>query len=93
MAGLGHFGRGQVVESLIYILELEHSIDMNSVASELEALRNALSKMFGSAAYVIEAKIGEALGKYLGIDSEGKNLESLIAILRSKLTDSIEERK
>jgi len=88
-SGLGYFGRGQVVESLVYILELEHSIDMNSIANNLDALRIALTKMFGGAAYVIEGKICEALGKQLGIDVEGKSLESLIEILRSRISEFV----
>ena len=81
ITGLGYFGAGQVVESLVYILELEHSVDMNSIAENIEGLRNALTKMFGSASHVVETKIAEALGKQLGVDSEGKTIEDLIRIL------------
>ncbi|MFI5421761.1 MAG: hypothetical protein ACHQ1H_12400 [Nitrososphaerales archaeon] len=81
VTGLGYFGAGQVVESLVYILELEHSVDMNSIADNIDGLRSALSKMFGGAARVVETKIAEALGKQLGVDSEGKSIETLIAIL------------
>ena len=84
MAGLGYFGAGQVVESLVYILELEHSVDMNSIADNIEGLKKALTKMFGSAAHVVETKIAEALGKQLGVDSEGKSIEDLIRILDAR---------
>jgi hypothetical protein len=81
VTGLGYFGAGQVVESLVYILELEHSVDLNSIANNIDGLRSALSKMFGGAARVVETKIAEALGKQLGVDSEGKSIETMIAIL------------
>ncbi len=71
--GLGHFGAGPVVESLVYILELEHSVDLNSLSNNLDALKvAALQKMFGNASYVIEAKIAESLAKQLGVDSVRK---------------------
>ncbi|MGI0091201.1 MAG: hypothetical protein ACREBS_05785 [Nitrososphaerales archaeon] len=83
LAGLGHFGPGSIVESLVYILELEHSVEIQSVAANPEFLRAALSKMFGGAAYVVETKICQALAKRLGVDGEGKSFEDLISMLRS----------
>ena len=87
ITGLGYFGAGQVVESLVYILELEHSVDMNSIADNIPGLRVALSKMFGGAAHVVETKIAEALGKQLGVDSDGKSIEDLIRILDTRDAD------
>lgn len=84
VTGLGYFGAGQVVESLLYILELEHSVDLNSIANNIDGLRVALSQMFGGAARVVETKIAEALGKQLGADSEGKSIEAMIAIMDSR---------
>lgn len=86
--GLSHFGGGQVVESLLYILELEHAVDLNSLANNLDALRAALNKMFGGAAYVIEAKIAESLAKQLGIDPDGRKLDDLVQALKDKIQDS-----
>jgi hypothetical protein len=86
--GLSYFGAGPVVESLVYILELEHSVDLNSLADNLDALRAALAKMFGGAAYVIESKIAESLAKQLGIDPDGKKLNELVEILRKKIDDT-----
>jgi len=91
--GLSYFGAGPVVESLVYILELEHSVDLNSLANNLDALRAALTKMFGSAAYVIEGKIAESLGKQLGVDSDGKSLDSLIDMLRGRIQEFIPGNK
>jgi hypothetical protein len=91
--GLSYFGARPVVESLVYILELEHSVDLNSLASNLDALRAALTKMFGSAAYVIEGKIAESLGKQLGVDTDGKSLDSLIVILRGRIQEFIPRSK
>ncbi len=91
--GLSYFGAGPVVESLVYILELEHSVDLNSLANNLDALRAALTKMFGSAAYVIEGKIAESLGKQLGVDSDGKSLDSLVDVLRGRIQEFIPQNK
>ena len=82
-----------MVESLVYILELEHSVDLNSLANNLDALRAALTKMFGSAAYVIEGKIAESLGKQLGVDSDGKSLDSLVDVLRGRIQEFIPQNK
>ena len=90
---LSYFGAGPVVESLVYILELEHSVDLNSLADNLDALRAALQKMFGGAAYVIEDKITESLAKQLGVDPDGKKLEELVGLLRRKLDDPTSEKK
>jgi hypothetical protein len=85
---LGHFGPPAVVDSLLYILELEHSVDVNSVTNNLPALRLAFSKMFAGAAYVIEGKLVDSLGKQLGIDSEGKTLETMIDLLRARIKET-----
>lgn len=86
---LSYFGAGPVVESLVYILELEHSVDLNSLADNLDALQAALQKMFGGAAYVIEEKITESLAKQLGVDPEGRQLKELVEILRARLDRSV----
>ena len=91
--GLSYFGAGPVVESLVYILELEHSVDLNSLANNLDALRAALQKMFGGAAYVIEGKIAESLAKQLGVDPDGKKLDELVATLKERLEKSIPTEK
>ena len=93
VTGLSYFGRGQVVESLVYILELEHSINMNSIVENLPALRSALTKMFGGAEYVIEGKICEALGKQLGVDSEGKTIEFMVSVLKSRIQEFVTQKK
>jgi len=85
--GLSYFGAGQVVESLVYILELEHSVDLNSLANNLDALRAALLKMFGGAAYVIESKISESLAKQLGIDSDGRKLDELLELAKERIQE------
>ena len=91
--GLSHFGAGTVVESLVYILELEHSVDLSSLADNLDALRAALQKMFGNAAYVIETKIAESLAKQLGVDPEGKKLDELVEITRERIEEFLPSRK
>ncbi len=91
--GLSYFGAGPVVESLVYILELEHSVDLNSLADNLDSLRAALQKMFGDAAYVIEGKITESMAKHLGVDPDGKKLDELVATLRERLEKSLPKEK
>jgi hypothetical protein len=91
--GLSYFGAGPVVESLVYILELEHSVDLNSLSNNLDALRAALNKMFGSAGHVIEGKITESLGKQLGVDCDGKSLDSLVEILKERIQEFIPNSK
>jgi hypothetical protein len=77
LRGLSNFGGADVVESLVYILELEHSVNLRTVTGELDKLRFALNAMFGAAAYVVEEKICSNLAKSLGLDPEGRSLEDL----------------
>jgi hypothetical protein len=83
--GLSHFGGKNVVESLVYILELEHSVNFRNVANELNTLRLGLAKMFGDAAYVVEEKVRNNLAKSLGLDPEGRSLEQLIEAAKKSL--------
>ena len=78
LLGLSHFGGRDVVESLIYILELEHSVNLRNVVNELDILRSGLSKMFGDAAYVVEEKVRNNLAKSLGLDPDGRTIEQLV---------------
>jgi hypothetical protein len=88
--GLGHFGPESLVENLVYMLEVDYSVDINSVSSDPASLKSALSKMFGGASYVVEYKICQALARQLGIDGEGKSLEQLIELLKQ---DKLEEKR
>ena len=45
--------------------------------------------MFGTAGYTIEGKIAESLGKQLGVDVDGKSLDSLVKILRERIQEFI----
>ena len=76
--GLSHFGGSNVVESLIYILELEHSVNLRNIVNELDTLRSGLAKMFGGASYVVEEKVRNNLAKSLGLDPDGRSLEQLV---------------
>jgi hypothetical protein len=88
--GLSHFGGDNVVESLVYILELEHSVNLKNVVNQVEELRTGLSKMFGEAAYVVEGHVCGNLAKTLGLDPEGRTLEELIQAARSYLEQKSE---
>ncbi len=85
--GLSHFGGKNVVESLIYILELEHSVNLRNIVNELEVLRSGLAKMFGNASYVVEQKVRNNLAKKLGLDPEGRSLEQLVEAAKKSLQE------
>ncbi len=84
LRGLSNFGGEDVVESLVYILELEHSVNLRTVSGELDKLRLALNSMFGAAAYVVEEKISSNLAKTLGLDPDGRSLEDLTREARER---------
>jgi hypothetical protein len=92
--GLSHFGGRNVVESLIYILELEHSVNLRNVVNELDALRLGFEKMFGDAAYVVEEKVRNNLAKNLRLDPDDRTLEELVEAARKLFElDSVEPPK
>lgn len=83
MTGLGYFATGAALDTLSYFLEVEHSVDFNSIVDNPRALLMGLSAMFGSSVQVIETKICQALGKQFLIGTEGRSLEDMISIIRS----------
>ncbi|MDH2900920.1 MAG: hypothetical protein PXY39_08095 [archaeon] len=91
LQGLSHFGGRKVVESLIYILELEHSVNLRNVVNELDVLRSGLSKMFGDAAYVVEGKVRDTLAKSLGLDPDGRTLEQLVETAKKLFQQDFEQ--
>ena len=80
VSALGHFGGKNVVESLLYILELEHSVNLGTITTGLDGLRSGLNSMFGGAAYVVEERMCAELAKRLGVNQDGKTLESLLPV-------------
>jgi hypothetical protein len=84
MVGLGYFATGAALEILVYILEVEHSVDFNSIADNPGALRKGLFAMFGSAGEAVESRICQAIGMHFRVGSEGKTLEDLISMVRFK---------
>lgn len=86
IAGLRYFASSSTLESLLYVLELEHGVDLLAVSENPKLLRTALSRMFGPAEYVVETKICHELGVRIDVQSEGKTLEDLVAIYRSRET-------
>jgi hypothetical protein len=83
--GLGHFGDASIVESLFYILELEHSVDLTSIASNLPSLFSGLRGMFGAGSTVVENKIREELARQIGVDPSGRTIDSLIGMTRKMI--------
>ncbi|MDG6906947.1 MAG: hypothetical protein JRN20_14325 [Nitrososphaerota archaeon] len=83
IAGLSHFATGTALDALIYLLEVEHSVDFNFVSDNPTILRSGLIKMFGSAEEVIESRICEALRTHFQIATSGKLLEEVISRIKS----------
>jgi hypothetical protein len=83
--GLRHFGDRSIVESLFYILELEHSVNLTSIASNLPTLLSGLKAMFGAGEEVIENKIREELARQIGVDPSGRTIETLIQMTRKMI--------
>jgi hypothetical protein len=83
ITGLGHFASGSALESLLYVMEQEYSVDFYAIADNPKVFRSGLSGMFGSADRIIETRICQALGSQFQTDSEGRSLEDLISILKT----------
>ncbi len=82
ISGFAHFGNKNVVDSLLYILELEHAVDAHSIAENIPSFRAGIAEMFGSGAYVLEEHVCDELARKLGIDRNGRNLETLVSMLK-----------
>ncbi len=83
--GLAHFGGDGIVESLLYMLELEHSVDLKKVATNTSHFRSALKGMFGTGAYVVENKIRDEFARQEKVVGEGKSLDELVDLLRKDI--------
>jgi hypothetical protein len=83
--GLSHFGGENVVESLLYILELEHSVDLRNIVRDLNSLQIGLDEMFGSASYVVLEHICADLARKLGLDPTGRTFEQLVEEARVRM--------
>lgn len=81
LRGFSHFGNKVVVESLLYILELEHSVNIYNLTRNIPAFRAGIDSMFGGGGYVLEERICEEIAHRLGIKRNGQNLETLVQIL------------
>lgn len=88
LSGFAHFGNKNVVDSLLYILELEHSVNLHNLAFDITSFRSGINAMFGAGGYILEERVSDELARYLGIDKKGRNLETLIVLL----IDSTRER-
>lgn len=88
LSGFSHFGNKNVVDSLLYILELEHSVNLYNLAFDISSFRSGITAMFGAGGYILEERVCDELARQLGIDKKGRNLETLIALL----IDSTRER-
>lgn len=83
LAGLSHFATGAALEALVYLLEVEHSVDFALIADNPAVLRRGLTAMFGSTEEVVEARICQALATQFGVIGPRGTLEELISMIRA----------
>ena len=83
--GLSYFGGESIVESLLYMLELEHSVDTRRIGTNISQLRAGLVVMFGSGAYLVEKKIHDELANQERIVGSGLSLEELVEQVRKAI--------
>ncbi|MGI0079241.1 MAG: hypothetical protein ACRECH_06420 [Nitrososphaerales archaeon] len=90
LSGLSHFGDKNVVDSLLYILELEHSVNMYNLAFDLSSFRSAMSAMFGTGGYILEEHVCDELAKRMGTKRNGRTLETLVTLLFDATREKLE---
>ena len=90
LSGLSHFGNKNVVDSLLYILELEHSVNLYNLTFDLPSFRSGINAMFGTGGYILEEHVCDELARRLGIDRNGRNLETLIDLLTEATRERLE---
>ena len=90
LSGLSHFGNKNVVDSLLYILELEHSVNLHDLTFDLPSFRSGINAMFGTGGYILEERVCDELSRRMGVDRNGRNLETLINLLEDKTRERLE---
>lgn len=80
---LCHFGGDRAAESLQYIMELEHSVDIKNPLDNIQSMRLGLKAMFGKAYIVIKDQTRGNLAKQLRLALEGRSIEQLIEEARN----------
>ena len=89
LAAFRHFGGTQVVESILYVLELEHGVNPKGVARDSKPFKRALMLMFGGTADLIETRVVVELAKRLDVNYEGRTLEELLSMARISIGQTI----
>jgi hypothetical protein len=82
---LSYFGSKQVVESILQILEQEHSFAMRDILRNPKGFRVAVEGMFGEGSHVIDKIVCIQLARDLKIRYEGIGLEELIALFKARM--------
>ena len=82
---LSHLGPKEVVESVLQILEQEHSFAMRDILRDPKAFRAGVEDMFGEGAYVIDRIVCMQLARDLKIRYEGIGFEELISIFKARM--------
>jgi hypothetical protein len=88
ITGFAHFGNKNVVDSLLYILELEHAVDINGIADNIQSFQKGIVEMFGTGAYVLEDHVCEELARRMGIDRNNRDLQTLVSLLKENIGQS-----
>ncbi|HKW05046.1 MAG TPA: hypothetical protein VJN71_07090 [Nitrososphaerales archaeon] len=91
LRALSFFGSKRIVDSVLDILELEHSISINDVSRRPEVFENGIEAMFGSGSSVILKILRREIAKDLGVLPEGRTLDQLVEFAREKQKSEIKQ--
>lgn len=91
LRALSFFGSKRIVDSVLDILELEHSISINDVSRRPKVFEHGIEMMFGSGSSVILKILRREIAKDLGIAPEGRTLEQLVEFAREKQKSEIKQ--
>ena|SRR5579875_3475018 len=75
---LEEIGGDSIRDSIIFHLREKYSVKFEGISTNPITLKNALLKIFGAGARLIEKKIVENMAFRLDIDSRNKDLEQMI---------------
>ncbi|GEM_PF-1954606 len=77
--GLRYFGGNDVMNGILYVLEIDYGLTMPKIVQNISLLKENLERMFGDSSSVIEDRICIQLATRLGIDHSGRSLVELAA--------------
>jgi predicted RNA-binding protein len=89
IAAFHYFGGKKILESILYVLELEHGVNLKSVVGDLKPFKRAMMLMFGTRADLIEMRVTIELAKRLDVNYEGRTLEDLLFMARISIAEGM----